>query len=89
MFFFWANIVCCVLWKYCKYIIFVTMFQQHPIQLAIAVSVLPFSRMPNIFLMQNSDSSQMLEYALGMMNWPWLVCDNILRDETWKNIPFP
>jgi len=26
----------------------------------------------------------MLEYVLGMMNWPWLICDNILGDEKWK-----
>ena len=34
--------------------------------------------------MQKSDSSHMLEYVLGMMNWLWLICDNILEDETWK-----
>ena len=60
------------------------MFQLHPIQLAIAASVLSFSRVPNIFPMQKSDSSHVLEYGLGMMNWPWSVWNNILGDETWK-----
>jgi len=60
------------------------MFQLQPIQLPIAASVFPFSRVPNIFLMQKFDSSHMLEYVLGMMNWPWLICDNILGNETWK-----
>jgi len=60
------------------------MLQQHLIQLAIAANVLLFSRVPNIPPMQKFNSSHMLEYAFGMMNWPWSICEIILESKTWK-----